>query len=212
MPVRTPPSATRRAIVASLFLLTGCSNEPVVIEQPFPEPVVERLPVHVALYYSPALSEYTHKEPATTERDWTVQLGHANVRMFDSVFSGMFLTTRHVTAIDAAVQEMPNLDAIVSPAVDAFELSMPGQTAKDQYAVWIRYTIDVYGPDGKLIVKWPVAAYGQSGTGGLSDEQAMKRATLLALRDAAAAIAVTFSRQPDIREKLLKQAATNHAP
>jgi hypothetical protein len=89
--------------------------------------------------------------------------------------------------------------------VDAFEFSLPSQAATDQYAVWIRYNLEVYGADGQLIHRWPVTAYGQSGTGGLSDEEAMERAIVLAMRDAAATIAVDFARQAKIREKLLHE-------
>jgi hypothetical protein len=125
--------------------------------------------------------------------------------MFDSVFNGLFAETRRVSGIATAAAEMPGLNAIVAPAVDAFEFSLPSQSATDQYAVWIRYNLDVYGPDGQLIVRWPITAYGQSGTGGFSDEESMERAAVLALRDAAATIATSFSRQPKIRESLLKE-------
>lgn len=206
-----PPPDVKRGLVAVLLLLGGCDSA-VTVEETFPVPVVERVPLRVALYYSPALSEYTYKEAAAAERDWTVQLGTANVRMFDSVFSGMFTATQRVTEISTAAQEMPGLDAILSPTVDAFEFSLPSQSATDQYAVWIRYNLDVYGHDGQLITRWPVTAYGQSGTGGLSDEQSMERATVLALRDAAASIAVGLFRQPKIREHFLEHRQNNNEP
>jgi hypothetical protein len=188
-----------------LGMCAACSGS-VVVEESFPPPLVEKLPLRVALHYPAALSKYTYSEDAGSDRDWTVQLGTANVRMFDAVFSGLFPVTRRVSDISTAAQEMPELDAIVSPLVDAFEFSLPSQSATDQYAVWIRYNLNVYDRDGKLVVTWPVTAYGQSGTGGLSGEESMERATVLALRDAAAAIAVGFARQPGIREKLLKEA------
>jgi hypothetical protein len=195
---------------AAIALLTvgGCSGS-VVVEETFPAPLVERLPLHVALQYPPALAQFKYKEQPTTDRNWTVQLGAANVRMFDAVFSGLFAVTQRVSALENAVQEMPGLDAVIVPVVDNFEFSVPSQSATDQFAVWIRYNVDVYGPDGQLIVRWPVAAYGQCGTSGMSDEQSMERATVLALRDAAATIAVNFAKQPKIREALLKGSDAN---
>lgn len=168
-------------------------------------PLVERLPLRVAIHYPAALTGYVYQEDPGADRDWTVQLGTANVRMFDSVFAGLFTEARRVSGVAAAATEMPGLDAILSPAVDAFEFSLPSQSATDQYAVWIRYNLEVYGPDGQLVAKWPVTAYGQSGTGGLSDEESMERAAVLALRDAAATISTGFARQPKIREALLKE-------
>jgi hypothetical protein len=204
--VRTPGAsaqiAVRFAPGAMLTLLLGACSGSVVVPQAFPPPLVERLPLHVAVHYSPALAQYQYKEEAYQERDWTVQLGPANVEMFDSVFGGLFAEMHHVAAIETAAQEMPNLDIIVAPVIDAFEFSLPSQSATDQYAVWIRYNLDVYGRDGQLLVRWPIAAYGQSGTGGMSDEASMERATVFAMRDAAATIAMTFAQQAKIREVL----------
>ncbi len=199
------PSASARlcATAAVLSLTVGCSGS-VTVEETFPLPVVEPLPLRVALYYPPALTEFVYSEKISGDREWTVQLGTANARMFNAVFSGLFPVTQRVSGIDTAPQEMPGLDAVLVPAVDAFEFSSPSQSATDQYAVWIRYNLDVYDGEGQLVVRWPVSAYGQSGTSGLSGEESMERATVLALRDAAAAIAVGFANQRAIREKLLK--------
>jgi hypothetical protein len=176
-----------------------------MVPQTFPVPLVERIPVRVAVHYSPALTEFVYKEDIAAERDWTVQLGAANVRMFDAVFQGMFAVTQRVDSVQGAAAEMPEADVIIAPVVDTFEFSSPSQSATDQFAVWIRYNLDVYSPDGQLVARWPVAAYGQSGTGGMSDEKSMERATVLALRDAAATIAVNFTKQPKIRETFLKE-------
>ena len=201
----TRPALSRFcAMAAPVALLLGCSGS-VSVEETFPLPVVERLPLRVALHYAPALTGFVYSEEGNGDRDWTVQLGTANVRMLDAVFTGLFPVTRRVSEINNASQEMPELDAIISPTVDAFEFSRPSQSATDLYAVWIRYNLDVYDRDGKLVVRWPVSAYGQSGTSGLSDEESMERAVVLALRDAAAAIAVGLGGQPAIREKLLKE-------
>lgn len=199
------------AIAAAAVLATGCSGS-VVVGQAFPVPLVERLPLRVAVHYPPALADYVHQEDPEADRDWTVQLGPANLRMFDSVFSALFTESRQVTGVAQAAAEMPGFDAVIAPVVDAFEFSLPSQSATDQYAVWIRYNLDVYGADGQLITRWPVTAYGQSGTSGLSDEESMERATVLALRDAAATISTTFARQPKICEALLKEAPADGTP
>ncbi len=202
-PAAPCPLLARPAVLLAL-LATGCAGS-VDVSQTFPPPLVEPLPLRMAIHYPPGLTGFTYHEATNADRDWTVQLGKANTRMFDSVFTALFQETRRISEVPAAAQEMPAFNGIISPAVDAFEFSLPSQAATDQYAVWIRYTLDVYGPDGQLIVRWPVAAYGQSGTEGLSDEQSMERAIVLAMRDAAATIAVSFARQPKVRETLLHE-------
>jgi len=193
------------AFTVVVISLAGCSAS-VSVEQAFPAPLVEQLPLRMAIHYSPALTGFVHREDRGPEREWTVQLGQANQQMFAAVFAGLFRDTQVVTSIQAAAQEMPALDGIVAPTLEAFEFSLPGQAAMDQYAVWIRYNLAVYGPDGRLLVSWPIAAYGESGSGGLDDEKAMERAVVLAMRDAAATVAVNFAKQPKVREFFLHAA------
>lgn len=205
MPARTRLPSAKALLAAALAIAgSGCSGT-VVVEDTFPAPLVEKLPLRVAVYYPPALTDFTYTEEAEGDREWTVRLGAANIRMFDAVFTGLFPVTQRVSEVSAAATEMPGHQAMVAPSVDAFEFSLPGQSSTDQYAVWIRYNLDVYDREGNRVLRWPVSAYGQSGTGGLSDEESMERAAVLALRDAAAAIAVGFARQPGIREKLLEE-------
>lgn len=194
-----------RFSVALLALgLCGCAAS-VSVEQPFPAPLVDALPLRMAIHYPESLVNFVHKEESGPDRDWTVQLGAANVRMFDALFAGIFEHTQRIGAVEAAAQEMPSFNGIIAASIDAFEFALPSQASADQYAVWIRYNLDVYGADGQLLVRWPVSAYGQSGTSGINEEKAMERAIVLAMRDAAATIAVNFAKQPKIRQGLLHE-------
>lgn len=209
---RVPGAArapARCVTVGWLALLgSGCAAS-VAVEQPFPPPLIEPLPLRMAVHYpDEGLAGFVYREQPGADRDWTVQLGPANVRLFDSLFGSLFREALPVSDLQAAAREAPGVDGIVSPAVDAFEFSLPGQAAAGQVGVWIRYHLDVYDPEGRLIVRWPVTAYGQSGTDGASDEESMERAIVLAMRDAAATIAVNFARQPKVRERLLHEQAT----
>jgi hypothetical protein len=58
--------------------------------------------------------------------------------------------------------------------------------------VWIRYRLKVYDTDGKLVSNWPVAAYGKSQTTTLGNSDALQRAAILAMRDAAALMIMKF--------------------
>lgn len=196
----------RRSVLLALLVLAaaGCS-ESLTVEEAFPLPLIERLPLRVALYYPPALKEFVHTELSEADVDWTIRLGNANIRMLDAVFTSLFTVTQQVSARELAASEMPGHDAVISPNIEKMELALPSVSGNDYYAVWIRYVLDVYDRDGKLIVRWPVSAYGQSGASGQSDRKAMQRAVLLALRDAEASIALGFERQQVIRERLLRE-------
>ena len=97
-----------------------------------------------------------------------------------------------------------SLDVIIEPVIDAFEMSLPEQSTSDQYAVWIRYTLRVYGSEGELITTWKLSGYGESGEITLKPARSMEQATILAMRDAAATISIEFASQPGI-DQLLRE-------
>jgi len=97
------------------------------------------------------------------------------------------------------------LDAVIVPGIDAFEFSLPRQSRSKQFAVWIRYNLHVYTPDGTLIMNWPISAYGQSDDRTFSTSAAMEEAVIKAMRDAAASILIGFAEEPEIREALLSE-------
>lgn len=200
-------AVTALPILAALCGIGACSQSVTLVE-PFPAPLVEPLALDVAVHYPVEFSTFVHRE-TSGGRDWAINLGTSNERMFNAVFAGLFARMQQVSSVAAAPQEMPGLDAIVSVGVDAFEFALPHQSAADQYAVWIRYTLTVYDARGAELLRWSVSAYGQSGTEGLSDRESMQRAILLALRDAEAAIALGFPQQQAIRTGLLGEAASD---
>ena len=187
---------------SSLLLTAGCSQS-LTIPDRVPEPLVQTLPLRAGLYYTPAFSGFRYTENGEGESGWNIELGQANVGLFDRLSSRMFRDTAHTGGLPAA--GIPaDFDVVIEPAIDAFEVSLPSQSASDKYAVWIRYTLNVYGPDGGLITAWKLSGYGEAGENTLKPARSMEQATILAMRDAAAAISLGFAAQPGI-DKLLQE-------
>ena len=88
--------------------------------------------------------------------------------------------------------QLMQLDALIEPSIDAFEFSTPEQSSTEAFAVWIRYRLKVFDPDGNLVSNWPVAAYGKSQTTKMGGSSALQRAAVLAMRDAAALMIMKF--------------------
>ena len=127
-----------------------------------------------------------------------VELGKANVALFESVSRRLFRSATRVSPRPAGA-EAARFDAIIEPAVAAFEFSLPSQSATDQYSVWIRYTVKVFRPDGTELTAWNISAYGESDSTLLRPARSMEQATILALRDAAAMLAVDFATEARAR-------------
>ncbi|MBM4197189.1 MAG: hypothetical protein FJ197_08860 [Gammaproteobacteria bacterium] len=195
----------RRLAIAVLLALAvaGCGGE-VVVRQTFPAALVQSLPLRAGLLLDETFVGYVHREERKGDRDWSIALGDANREWIRSLADRLFAATQDVTSVANARNEMPTVDLVLQPAIDTVEFSVPRQSATDHYAVWIRYNFSVYKPDGELVTRWRVSAYGQSGDEGLSAAEALERAAYIAMRDAAATVATGFARQKKIKTAFLQ--------
>lgn len=181
-------------------LLASCDHA-LLIPARFPDLLVEPLPLDAGIFFPADFAAYTHVEKVGGT-EWKINIGAASVALFDRAAGRIFRRASRLPA--APVPGVANgLDAVIVPSVSGFEFSLPSQSATDQYSVWIRYTLDVYGPAGELISSLPVTAYGQSDARRFSAAAAMEQATIVAMRDAAASLATTFTDQGKLRRKLL---------
>lgn len=187
--------------------LTGCDRQLTVAED-FPEPVIEPLPIDVGIRYTDELAAYRYREKAPGEPEWDIELGSASVAMFESVFHRLFRSAVQVVGDDPGAGP----EIIIEPEITAFEYALPAHSGTDQYSVWIRYTLNVYRPGGVLLTAWKVSAYGQSGSSSLRPARSMEQATIQAIRDAAAAISLGFTKESAIRDTLLPDAPAPDAP
>ncbi len=118
----------------------------------------------------------------------------ANVALFDA--SRRLFRDAHTRA--AYRQRVSaGFDVIIEPSIDAFEFSLPSQSATNKYSVWIRYTVSVFRPDGELLTAWNVSAYGEAAETTPQPARSMEQATILALRDAATTITLGFAASRD---------------
>ncbi len=183
--------------VTAGLLAAGCGSN-VRLEPPtIPEPLVNSIPLHVALRVPQEFESFVHTEEALGNEEWTIDLGRANAVFFEQLFGYMF---DEVTILGPDDDEtLIDFDALVEPNIDAFEFSVPAQTKTESFAVWIRYRLKVFDPSGRMIGNWPVSAYGKSLTTLMGGDAALQRAAILAMRDAAALMIFRFDPNEFIR-------------
>jgi len=165
-------------------LISGCSTSVTLQAPSIPVPLTDEIPVSVGLRMPANFYNFLHEEEVYGREEWSIDLGDANAAMFLHLFGHMFSNV-----VVLKVSEDPashNFDALIEPSIDAFEFSVPNQSKTDSFAVWIRYRIKVYDRAGTLVSNWPVSAYGKSQTASISNSEALQRAAILAMRDAAA--------------------------
>src|SRR5690606_33849988 len=126
---------------------------------------------------------------------WTSGMGDANVGMLEPLFNGMFSQISLIDSIDEA--PVADVDGVLVPQLEKFEFDVPiGR--RDEFAeVWLQYALTLFEPNGNVVHRWTVSGYGKSELV-RDQEDAVKRAAVVALRDVGATIATRFSEQQPI--------------
>jgi hypothetical protein len=195
----------RAAALALAGLIAAGCTATASIPADFPTPLVDPLPIRVGVRYPEHFLTYQHREQIPSDREWVVELGDANAALFDSVFGSMFDATEPVNEEAERIAATAGLDAIIEPELESYEFSVPLETGDPFYSVWMTYRMRLFSAEGRLIAEWPVRAYGKSRYKILDSDQSLAQATIMAMRDAGAELALQFASQPRIREWLREE-------
>lgn len=200
-----------------LIATSGCSTHVTLQNPTIPAPLVEALPLSVAVRYPEAFQHYVHKEKVIGKDEWTIDMGRANSMLFTQLFGAMFADCTVIGEPPAARDDddtappvrcdfvppgtdpgsLP-IDALIEPSIDAFEFSVPEQSQTESFAVWIRYRLKIYDAQGNEIANWPLSAYGKSMSTFMGSDEALRHAAVLAMRDAAALVVLQMDRSQNI--------------
>ena len=159
---------------------------------------MEKIGVDVAVRIPVEFEHFVHVEQVLGKDTWTIDLGRSNAAFFTQLFGHMF-----DSVIVLGPDDDPRdyqFDALIEPSIDGFEFSTPGQSQSEAFAVWIRYRISVFDSVGNRASSWTVNAYGKSQKEELGGSDSLKRAAVLAMRDAAALIIMQMERVTSISQ------------
>ena len=185
-------------------MLLGCTTK-VIVNGYFPAPVVNPLPLKVAVVYHPDFSNYSYIEKDEERQEKEIHMGKAQVELFSTVLEGMF---EQVVYFDAVTPTDDNsIDMFFYPMVDEFQYNMPVETKINMFEVWIKYHLKVLDAQGNVIADWIQTAYGKTPTAMFkSKEKALNEAMIVALRDVGAGIILRFNHIPEIKHWLKQRA------
>ena len=189
-------------ILVTALYLTACGVNNVVIEGSFPAPNINKLPLNVAVYYDPALTEFAYIEYSETgSEEYNIASGQSHVELFSTVLPAMFDGVVVVESIEEA--EALGVDAIFAPIIEEFQLALPAKTKLDVFEVWIKYNMRLMKADGDYIADWVLTSYGKTPSESLrSVEAAINAAAIVALRDLASSFSLSFSQVPEVKDWL----------
>jgi len=197
--------SNRWLVVICLMLVAGCSTKEVTVTGMFPPPIMEPLPITLGVWYEPDFisHEFYDEAKGRAESTWIVKTGEAQVQMWSQLLQNMFMEVRKFENKPAAGQMNLAVDAVLIPRVDELQYAIPAHTNIKVYEIWMRYAFELVTTDGEPIAEWTMTAYGKTPTAFLqSDEEAVRLAGVVALRDAGAHFITTFHKVPEVAQWL----------
>ncbi len=193
--------------VAVLLALGGCTTS-VTVQGTVPTPLVAKLPARVGVYYSPDFKSFRHEEVIEQRGTFKVDIGAQNLSFFENLMPAMFESVRVLDAAAPTPEEAVGLDGVIIPEILKYGFLAPSISGLNFYSASIHYRITLVDMTGNKIGEWTLVGYGKAEGGVFSGDDALGEATLLAIRDGGARIAIDLPSEPAVAE-WLQQTARN---
>lgn len=191
-----------RTLVLALLAATlaGCaSTANVALQHSFPQVVATPRDISAALVLDEQFQQYV----GTPSKGTTIALGAAQTDLLKKVFAGLFTPLQ---VVDSAGAIAPSPDLVITPSVVEVQVAVPSDTYLNVYEVWVKYKLEIRTGDGEVLESWFMPAYGKTPDSMmLAREDAIRAATIVALRDAGAKLILDFYRVPSVQVWLARQ-------
>jgi hypothetical protein len=178
---------------ACCMALAACGGVQIKPDLPLPKALVAPLSARAGLIVDDELRNFKHDE-TRYGGNWKVDLGPGHARLFESVFTASFSNAQVFRSLDEA-RAATDMQALFMPHIEQYSFATARDTSGGYWAVTIRYRIGVLTPAGVEADSLTLTGYGSAVDKGGSDKS-LSRATLSAMRDAAAKLLVQLPRQP----------------
>lgn len=194
------------SVLLALFMLgvlAGCTTS-VEVEGTIPTPLVNTIPANIGIHYSNEFKTFQYKEVLKDTGTWKINLGKQNLRFFQNLLTTMFNSVEEVPEPPYELGKMQHLDGVIVPKILKYEFATPQMTGFDYYATSILYQILLFDRGGEVVVDWEIWGYGRADAEIFGAGEAIGSASMTAIRDGGAKIAIGFSSKPAVKEWLQK--------
>lgn len=183
-------------VLAGVLMLSSCTKT-VLVEGSLPTPKVRQLPAEVGVFYSEAFRGFEHEERVPEDGTWKIALGDQNVKFFRRLLPAMFDSVTEVNSPDAAAAE--GYDGVIVPEIKKYGFLTPTVSGLNFFSASIHYEITILDASGEKVGSWTIVGYGKSEASVLSSRRdAVMEATLLAIRDGGARLAIELVERPKV--------------
>lgn len=186
------------ALLLVQLLIQSCTTS-VVVEGSVPTPLVQKIPATVGVYYSDEFRTYRYDETIRDAGSWSIDLGSQNLTFYRNLLESLFEEVVEIPEPPLTREEAANLDGILIPQINKYGFLTPSISGLKFYSASIEYRIVLYNQEGKKVGDWNIVGYGKSEGGTFSSDDAINEASVLAIRDSGARIAIELIEQPAVK-------------
>lgn len=195
-------------LIGITILLSSCITN-VVVNGSVPTPLVEKMPVTVAIYYDDSFKHFVHSESLDDEGKWQVELGKQNLVFFRNLMKAMFETVIEVDAPELSLENDNNFDGIIIPRIEKYGFLTPSISGLKFFSASIHYRIGLYDSENKKLTEYAVVGYGKSEPGAFNASSALGQATMYAIRDGGTRISTELKLLPEVNRWVMDSGARN---
>ncbi len=188
-----------------LVILAGCSRS-VTVTGTVPTPLVTELPIVVGVLVSEDFKSYVHAEKLPRGGgQWQIEVGTLQTRFFDALLNELFVDARWVNEMNcdpagqrlgSAVEGCPQ--GYVQLELKEYAFLMPELSGLNFVSTSIKYQLTLFSDAGDVLDSWTFVGYGKSDIGAFQAVEALNNASVEALRDAGARIALEWPKLPGV--------------
>jgi hypothetical protein len=188
-------------LIGMLLILASCTTN-VIVEGAVPTPLVEKMPVKVAIYYDESFKNFVHSQSLNDEGKWEIELGKQNLLFFRNLMEAMFETVLEVESPDIPASDEVQFDGILIPRIEKYGFLTPNISGLNFFSASIHYRLILLSNENKKLTDYAVVGYGKSEPGTFSAGSALGQATMLAIRDGGTRISTEFKLVPAVSQWL----------
>ncbi len=188
---------TNSLCILLVLSLSGCTTS-VMVEGTVPTPLVAKMPARVGLYFSPDFKSFRHEETIEQRGSYQVDMGQQNLTFFRNLMKAMFESTVEVDEPLLPSETATGIDGVIVPEILKYGFLTPAVSGLNFYSASIHYRVALFDVAGNKVGDWTLVGYGKAEGGVFSGSDALREATLLAIRDGGARIAIDLPLEPAV--------------
>ncbi len=185
-------------LLTALVLLSACTTN-VTVTGTLPTPLVQQMPLRAGVYYSDEFKGFKHEEKIYERGPFKINLGAQNLLFFRNMFEAMFASVTEIEGPTPDDTVKDEFDIIVVPHIMKYGFLSPSVSGLNFFSASIHYRMTLQDTDGRVVGDWVVVGYGKSPTRTFGQGESLGDASMLAIRDGGARIAIETRNNPGLR-------------